>query len=352
MERGDLDLSYLNARIRAWKGELFDKDEYDTLIRLADIESLITHLKDTVYARDIEIAASRYKNEAEVLDGGLRGSLVNTFNRLWSYTPASARTMLQAILSIWEVYNLKAILRARDKGIPPDESISILIPAGEMDETALKELNQQKSIKDILNLLSTWGSPYARPIKAVIKQYMQERRLILIELSLDRFLHEHCLSTVVGNDLNRRIIKHLVKVRIDYINVSTLLKLSGELLHPASANSYFLEGGDIIGRDDFLRLAASKNKKELMQGLIDSIKDRHWKKAIGSIDYDEAFFLEERLEELTKEETCRLSIIEPLSIAVAVCFIYEKIREIKNLRLIVRAKIFNIPAVEVKRFIL
>lgn len=352
MERSGLDLSYLNARIRAWNGEIIDKAQYDELISATDMKGLTTRLKETIYARDIEISAARHKNEADILEGGLRGNLAGIFKRVWIYAPVSAWTILRAVFSIWEVYNVKAIVRARDKGISPDESISILIPAGEMDEAALKELNQQKDIKDILNLLSTWGSPYARPLRGVIQQYMRERHLMVLELALDRFVPEHCLSSAGGHDINKKIVRRFIQERIDSINLSTLLKLSGEGLYPASMNSYFLEGGDRIDRDDFLKLAKGKDRKELLQGLIDSIKDRHWRKIISAIDPDETFFLEEQLEELTRQNMCKLAVIEPLSIALAICFIYKKIREIKNLRLIIRAKVFDMPAIEVKRFII
>ncbi len=352
LERSDLDLSYLNARIRAWKGELLNKEAYDALIGAEDAKGLITRLRETLYDRDMEIAAARYDNEAAVIEGGLRANLSDTFKRLWDYAPVSARGILRAIFSLWEIYNLKAILRARDKGISPDESISILMPAGEMDESALKELNQQKDIADILSLLSTWGSPYVRPIRDAMELYKKERRLIPIELGLDRFVHHHAIISVQGNDINRRIMKRLVKERIDSINISTLLKVSGEGILPNDIGGYFLEGGERINRGDFLKLAGTKDRKGLFQGLADSVKEGKWKKIIGAADPEEAFFIEEKLEGFISGEMCRLSVTEPLSIALAACFIYQKVREIKNLRLIVRAKIFEIPAIEVKRFII
>ena len=347
-----MDLSYLNARIRAWKSELLDKETFDGLIGASDTKGLISRLKETIYARDMEIASARYEGETDILEGGIRANLANTFKRLWDYAPESGRTMLRGVFSIWEAYNLKAILRARDKGVSPDESIFILIPTGDMDEAALKELNQAKDIKDILNLLSTWGSPYARPIRDALERYKKERQLILIEIALDRFVHDYSISSASGDDMHRRIIKHLVKERINSINISTLLKLCGEALSPANIYSYFLEGGSVIDKDNFLKLAESKDKRDLMQRLVDLVKDSRWKKIIRAADPDEAFFLEEQLEEFIKKEICRLSVTEPLSIALAVCFIYKKIREIKNLRLIVRAKVFGIPAIEIKRFIL
>lgn len=347
-----MDLSYLNARIRAWKGNLLTPEAYDGLIAAKGVQSLINRLKQTNYSREIEIAAARYEDAREIVEGGLKGSLAKTFNELWEYAQPEARVLLRAIFSLWEVYNLKAIVRARINGISPDDSISVLMPAGEMDESALKELNQQKDVEEIIKLLYTWGSPYARPIKEVVGQYLKERHLIVIELALDRFAHAQCLSIAAGNDINREIIKRFIRDRIDSINISMLIKLSGEDITAINAVDYFLEGGERIDKNEFLELARSKNKVELLQGLADSIRDNHWKKSMETTEPENAFFVEEQLEELLSRQVCRLAIIEPLSIALALCFIYKKIREIKNLRLILRAKIFDIPPIEVKRFII
>lgn len=347
-----MDLSYLNARIKAWKGECLTQAAYDKLIGAEGIQALLYCLKDTVYARDIEAASARYKNETDIAEGAFRVNLARAFRQLWDYSPEDARILLRAVFSIWEAYDLKAIARARANGISPDDSISVLIPAGEMDESALKELNLQKDIQEAAKLLHTWRSPYATPLKDAIEQYLRERDLIIIELALDRFVHKYCLSAAEGNELNKKIIKRFIIQRIDSINISTLLKLAGEGLSPARAAGYFLEGGERINKDGFLQLSAGKDKKTVLQGLADSVKDSIWKKAIGAADHDEAFFLEEQLEELTRKEMCRLAVIEPLSIALAVCFVYKKIREIKNLRIIAMSKIFDMPSIEVKRFII
>ncbi|MBI5328975.1 MAG: V-type ATPase subunit [Deltaproteobacteria bacterium] len=347
-----VDLSYLNARIRAWKGELLTKEAYDGLIAADGIKSLISRLKETVYVRDIEIASAMYKNERELVVAGLNRNLAKTFKELWSYSSEQTRVLLRAIFSIWEVYNLKTLLRARANGISPDESASILIPAGEMNESALKELNQQKDVFEVVKLLSTWGSQYARPMQRVMKQYMRERHIAVFEFALDRFAASHAFYDTAENDINKKIIEQFIKQRIDCINISTLLKLGDEGVAITDVGDYFLAGGDMIHKGGFLRLSESRNKSELLKGLADLLKDSRWKKLIGSAEPESAFFLEERFEELLRHKVCRLTVVEPLSIALAICFIYKKIREIKNLRVIVRAKIFDVPAIEVKRFIL
>jgi len=347
-----MDLGYLNSRIRAWMGELLQEEFYDGLLHAEDLDALINRLRETVYARDIEIAMSRFKEGREIVEGGLRGNLIRAFSRLWEYAPPPARPLLKAIFSVWEVYNLKAIIRARERGVHPSESISILIPIGEMDESALKELNSQSDVVEILDLLSAWGSPYAKPIKGVLEQYRRERHLLILEIALDRFLHDYCLTIAVEDRINRKIMEGFIRNRIDAVNIATLLKLSGEEFAPHDSILFFIEGGERIDRDSFSRLSGSKDRAGLLEGLRDTIKDERWKRVVGSTDPEEAFLLEERLEDLIEGDVCRLSIIEPSSISLAICFIYRKIREVKNLRLLARGKIFNIPPFELKQYMI
>src|SRR3989338_3670215 len=285
-----MDLGYLNSRIRAWRGSLLDKEDYDSLIGARDIHGMVNYLKDGAYARDMEISAARNTNETDVIEGAIKGNLTRTFKNLWEYAPDEAGVLLKVIFSVWEVYNLKAVLRAKSKGVSPAESMTVLMPSGDMDESALKELNQQKDIFELANLLSTWGSPYAKPVKEGIRQYTRERHLAGIELGLDRFIHDYCLSVAMAaGGINGEIIKRFVRERIDSINISTLIKLSGDGILPANISDYFLEGGEVLDKDRFLMLAISKDTRVLLEGLANAVKDSRWKDAIISLESENIF---------------------------------------------------------------
>lgn len=357
-----MDLSYLNTRIRGWKSKFLSKNQYDELINTGDIKGLINHLRETTYGRDIEIAAARYKTDRDIAEGSLKENLTNILKKLWDCAPDEARNLIRVIYSIWDVYNLKTILRAKNKGISSDDSISILMPAGDLDEGALKELNQQKGIDEVVALLSIWGSPYTKPIKDVMPQYMQEKHIAILELALDRFVYDYGRSIISDRypfnmqiGLNRNIVKQVLIDRIDSINISTLLKLFREKVSAIDIEGYFLEGGKRFDKEDFLRIAKDIDKidiKELLKRIAALVKDSHWKKAIDSMEIEDVFFIEDEFEELSRQYIYRFAIIEPLSIALSVYFIYTKIREIKNLRLIAAAKAFNIPNIEIKRFMI
>ncbi|MBI5287291.1 MAG: V-type ATPase subunit [Deltaproteobacteria bacterium] len=345
-------MDYLNARIRAWRSQLLKKEVYDGLIAEDTLEGLIERLRVTSYARDIEVTRSRLgdKDESEILEGGLKGNLERVFGGLWKDAPPMARELLRVILSSWEVYNIKTVLRGGDKGPPPEEVFSLLLPCGSLDVQALKELNQARDVKSVASLLDTWGSPYTRPIKDNLSRYVKDKELMPIELALDRFLYSNALEMLDGDDLDIRMVRNLIRDRIDLANSLTPLKLAGE--KGVVAESYFIQGGKRLTEDGFLLLSREEKVEGLLEGLASMLKDGAWSGVVKSIEPEDAFLLEERLGDLIQKEFCRMAIVEPLTIALSICFIYKKVREVKNLRLIAKGKAHRIPTFEIRRLII
>lgn len=346
-----MDFGHLNARIRAWRSGLLNKEAYDGLIATDTLEGMVERLKSTPYAPDIEVASSRLGGgrESEVLEEGFKRNLQGILKGLWRYAPSEGRPLLKAILSWWEVYNIKTVLRGRDKGVPLEEVFALLLPCGYLDEMALKELAMARDVRGVAHLLDTWGSPYAKPLREGLQRYMKDKDLMPLEVAIDRFLYEHHIKALEGNGVDVRIVKALMQDRIDLTNISMLLKLAGERGIPPT--SYFIQGGIRLTEDDFQGLARGEGKDGLLRGLAVRLKEEAWRKVVNSIDQEEAFLLEERLEGLIQERFWRRAIVEPLSIALCISYIYEKTREIKNLRLILKGKVYKIPGYEVKRLV-
>jgi len=344
-----MDFGHLNARIRAWRSRLLNKETYDGLIAADTLEGMMDRLKATPYARDIEVASSRLGGgrESEVLEVGFKGNLQGILKGLWRYAPSGAEAFLKAILSWWEVYNIKTVLRGGNKGVPPEEVFALLLPCGHLDEMALKELTIARDVRGVAHLLDTWGSPYAKPLREGLQRYIKDKDLMPLEVAIDRFLYEYHLKVLEGNGVDARIVRALIQDRIDLTNISMLLKLAGEKGIPPT--SYFIHGGIRLTEDDFLLYARGEGKDDLLRGLAERLKDETWRRVANSIDPEEAFLLEERLEGLIQERFWRRAIVEPLSIAMCISYIYEKTREIKNLRLISKGKVYKIPGYEIKR---
>lgn len=347
-----MDLSYFNARVKGLRGRLLRQPDYETFLKVERPEEFLERLKSTGYGPYIETSAVRFARVDDILSAALMSNLSETFGLLWRKAPAEARVLLKAVISIWEVYNLKAIIRGIARGIKREDILNSLVPAGELDQGSIKMLLTSKDINDLIHFLDTWGSPYSRPLKKGMEPYVKYHNIAEMELNLDIFLYRFLFSNIRRMNLDNRIIKELLALRADIQNMMTLLKISGEGYSIEGAADFFVEGGARLRKNDFLKMSEIKKRAELLEALTGHIRDADLKGVLSAADPDELGVLEERFDEAVCRRLARLSVIEPLSIALAASFIYCKVREIKNLRLLARGKVFRMPEIEIKRLLL
>jgi vacuolar-type H+-ATPase subunit C/Vma6 len=347
-----MDLSYLNARVRGWRRVLFKSEDYNSFIGSKSVEDYIDLLKPTVYGPDIAVAGARFERVYDTLSSALRANLSRSFNSLWEKAPLAARPYIKALFSVWEVYNIKALLRGIDRGVPREDVFETLVPAGETDLPALKELVRSKDINDMLGLLRTWGSPYAVPLKEGFPAYKRHHSLFEMELSLDTYFTGFVASAIPLRAVNGRVIRGMLADRVDSLNIMTLLKAAGGGYSEERMEGFFIEGGRRIRWRDFLRLSGIASREELLAALPDAVNDVAWQRILLIAGEEDMDIVEESFEDLHRRALSRHAIKEPLTIALAAAFIYSKIREIKNLRIIARGKLFSIPEDELKRVLI
>ncbi len=347
-----MDLSYFNARIRGLRKGLFKSGEYDVFLEAGSMAAYLDLLKPTVYGPDIGVASARFERPYEVLSSALRSNLARSFTTLWDIAPQGARAWLKALFSTWEVYDIKAVLRGIDKGVAREDIFEALVPAGEMDVAALRELARSRDVTDLLGLLHTWSSPYAAPLKGGLEAYQKHHSLVEMELNLDVFATKFFASTISAGSENGRVITGMLADRVDSRNIMTLMKVVGEGYSKETLDEYFLEGGMRIGKVEFLQLSTLKTREELLTQILGAVKDESWRRILYTAGAEEMDVLEELFENLTARALSRAAIVSPLTIALAAAFIYTKVREAKNLRIIARGKLFSIPSDELKRFLI
>lgn len=347
-----MDLSYYNARIRGMMGRLFRGADYAVLMALEGEGAFADRLRATPYGPRIESAGARFGSYSEVISIALREDFSDAFGEVWTLAPEGARLFLKAIISLWEVNTLKTILRGLARGVRREDIIDALIPAGEFPTGAINAILASKDIPDAVRFLETWGSPYAKPLKAGLKRYARDGSLSEAEINLDRHVFEYLLKALDDGSFNHRVIRGSIVLKIDILNITTLFKIAGENYSEEGAESLFIKGGERLRLKDFLILSSFKDREELLRTLIFYIKDRDLRELLSRSDPYEVPLIEERCEALVEKRFRRFSVVEPLSIALAASFIYRKAREIKNLMLIARAKAFGIPEEVVKRYLI
>lgn len=349
-----MDLSYFNARVRGMRGRLIRKSEYENFASLSTLEQYAERLRATAYGPYVETASGRTEKIDDIIAIAIRSGLAATFADMQDAVPPDARPYLRALMSMWEVYDLKVILRAASRSIKAEEALDTIVPAGEFDSAAIKTLlTSAKDVPDMVGFLETWGSRYAKPLKDGLAAYRKNGSTAAMEHNLDVAGAQCAVAGLDAHSTDGAVICGIVTSRIDAQNIMTLLKLCGceAGTAPASA-ALFLDGGRRLDKKTFLKLLGSKDRDGLIEALEESLDDPAWKAVIAGADAEDMGLLEERLASLEDAYLRRLSVIEPLSIALAASYMQMKTREAKNLRIIARAIAFGMPDEVLKRYII
>ena len=343
-----MDLSYFNSRVRAMMGRLLREGDYGALLNLKEEAQFIESLKATAYGPFLNVAGARFHAPAEVVSSALTQSLADAFERLWKYAPGPARTLLEALVSTWEAYNLKAVIRGLGRGVGREDVRRAFVPAGQFDRGALDTLLSARGMEDMLMILGTWSSPYAGPVREGMDEFLRNGSINAIEINIDLFSYKEALGALKGRSSPVKVIRDILVLKIDIRNVVTLVNIAGQEYTEEGAGGLFVDGGRALSRKAFLDLSAVKEREVLLSKLAEAVSDPLLAEVIASTELSTIGTLEERLAARAEKRLRTLSVVEPLSIAVAASFIFMKVREVKNLSLIDRAVAFGIPAEEIE----
>lgn len=335
------DYSYINARIRGMKGRLFKASEYEELFIMHDLSSVILFLSNSTYSRFILSAEKAGINEIEE---ALRRDLSDTLKKIYNIAEGDIKRLLEILLGRWDVYNVKTILRGRHINRTSEDIMPLLIATGALSESLLKELCLQEDIKGITDLLITWRSPYGYVIQEGIKEYKESNDISSIELRLDKFYYTDSLKRLNKNREADYYVYTMLSYQIDTLNVITSLRILKEERLKIYADEYFIEGGDAFSKELYKKVISEKGLDAGL-GLLNTIKFRRRFKFTKEVFFEITGLpeMERRLEMGILKNAISLSFKDPLNISLIIGYIWKKINEVINLRLILRGKLVEMP---------
>lgn len=335
------DYSYINARIRGMKGRLFKASEYEELFVMHDLSSVILFLSNSAYGRFILGAEKAGINEIEE---ALRRDLSDTLKKIYDIAEGDIKRLLEILFGRWDVYNIKTILRGRHINMTSEDIMPLLIATGALSESLLKELCLQEDIKGIADALITWRSPYGYAIQEGIKEYRESNDISSIELRLDKSYFDDSLKKLNKKREADYYVYSMLSYQIDMLNIVSSLRMLKDERLKIFADEYFIEGGEAFSKELYKKVM---NEKGLEAGLrlLNTIRFRQKFKFTK-----EAFFeiadlpeMERRLEMGILKNAISISLKDPLNISLIIGYIWKKINEVINLRLILRGKLVEMP---------
>ncbi len=331
------------------KSRLLPPSAFEALINRPDLVSIITELEKTAYREELEKAGLQNEGILQV-EAALRKDLAIRFRKIQKLFQREENDVhLKLILHRWDVQNIKTILRGKHTQALPDEILSCLIPAGELDEAALIELSRQPDIKSVIDLLATWRIEYYIPLIRQFKEFTEKRDMSVLEYALDKFYYEHALAVVKkGESDDDRVIKEFLITEIDITNLKTILKVIWDKMEPTEAEQFLIKGSVRFGQEKLSSLIragtienAVRQLKDTPYQFLSNVPEQYV--STGKISE-----FEKELDRYLIKRGIRHFLGDPLGIALGLGYIWAKVNEVTNIRIIARGKAGEVSDKEIR----
>jgi len=318
-----------NSKVRARKGKLFDEKQFTEILEADDINDIINYLRGfPEYLEHLE----NYSVEKS-----LDIKLAQTYVLLSKIVPDDIGKAFAVLAKKPDIDNIKSLLAAKEANLTKDETLNLLIPVGKSYDL-LEQLVDANTVEDIVARLD--GTEYGPVLEGSLSQYEEKEMILPLEFALDKYYMERLLlASHVPDDENKNILHSYVGSKVDITNLKLLVRGKADGLDYEDISPYLVKNGYQIKEWKLKDLMEAESITTLINGLegTDYYSTLNESIAIFNESGSVSVF-ENALDEYLIDYANDLSLKKPLGIGPIIGYLNEKEKEIKNLKIVVRAK--------------
>jgi vacuolar-type H+-ATPase subunit C/Vma6 len=243
------------------------------------------------------------------------------------------RKLWRAFLAFEDAAAIKTVLRGLAAGERPETIASLALPTPSIPQDALRELAAEGTVEGAIARLAARPTTLGLALASALPDFRKHPVMLRLEVPLDRAVFAEALAAAKGHSEDGRILRGLVRARADLTNVATLLKLAG-------APELFIEGGALLAREQFARLAGLRALA--LHEALAVWGERYFGKNAGA-ELAAPWRADRLLERALQRAMRRWARTCPLSIAVPIAFVLDRRSEARRVRLLLRAEEFGLP---------
>ena len=337
------DYDYLNARVRGMSSRLLDRSTFEDLLQSRGEDVLLDVLMELPYGEELrDVLGGGFRLEA--VEDALRRNLSATVHRLLSLAPERPRELLAVQVNRWDVQNVITILRGKLHASAYDEIMSSMVPAGQFGVAQLEELVSEEEAADVADALTTWNYEFSFPIRRSIRENIGGGDIVRLETLLLTEYFQWAFSRLSPEDENEAILRKHLQLQTDLINVvGSLHMVSMRERHEAASPRERIPGGLLSGRvlDEIEGQPNVAMALEILEGTYFAPAVERGILIFGQTNQLSDF--ERFIETVVMDKGMRLFRGEPFSIAVPLGYLWRKVNEYINLRLILRGLFYEVP---------
>ncbi|MFX0211257.1 MAG: V-type ATPase subunit [Candidatus Hodarchaeota archaeon] len=216
--------SFVNARIKARKGQLFTAAEYEQLLSVSLPEGL-NYLRDKPRYLEaltgLDLKSSDFPMKLERL---LNENIHKEINILINDTPKKARRLIEFYFKKYYIDALKQIIRwTHKKELRPVSLEDFFILTTE-EKTELSIILESESIIDLVhNLQTPW---VVEALDSVLHKYEKQKNVLILENALDHSYYRHLWNHIIPSQdkRDRKVAEKIIGTMIDLININIVLR--------------------------------------------------------------------------------------------------------------------------------
>ncbi len=345
------DYAYIHTRIRSMEGDLLTADQLRGLLSFRELPAAVMYLKKTPYR--LYFSEGIEGSLIDRIDTALRTAISSTIQKIYKIFKGEDILLLEILLGRWDVFNIKTLVRGKLHNVVPQEVLSSTIPAGRLDEGTLKEIYKQPSVQAMVDMLFTIGFTYAAPLRRL--GYFQEGDLFKGEMELERAFFGHLLRRLKVYDkkgINRAMVEDTIERLIDRYNLMAAVKVAESGIQGIAvdeAETWFIEGGKVIRPELYKKILRGSDLSQSISMIDHAAWKSHWDQFYARTRITDPLLRIERwLDYEMLTYVIRLPRKDPLNMGLVISYLWRKINEVMNLRILLRGIHYNLPQGEIE----
>ncbi len=323
---------YTYARTSVMKAALLKKQDYLKLLKM-DISEATQFLESTQYKREIDELAVNFKG-IELIETALNRNLSNTSIKLRRISPEKLRKLLDTYLARRDIYNIKTILRA--KYTNNEKNIQQLLQPYMITQEKLNNLIKKQTPEEVLK---DSGMLTPTELKKAIEKLKETKMLVDIENILDQHYYGMMLQVAAGLNSRVTLFKNFLETEIDIINIINIFRFKREGMDKKDIKKHL-----IPTKKQLIKKLAESSQDDL-SGILESSSYGEISKR-GLAEYKQnntLIYLEIDLYKHLLKQALQLSGKRPLKADAILGYMFAKEIEVRNLKLLFKAKQLGLP---------
>ncbi len=345
---------YANARVHGLYSNFLTSSQMEEIINSRSVASIAEILGRTSYKKELIDLSLKFRGE-ELIELALSKNFANFAHTLLALTPNQSKHIVDAIISRWDVHNLKTIILARKQSKKYEDVAPYLMLAGTLTKEQLKGLLEANNSEDFYSKLrlTQFGSGVltmpATDANGSVRQMILSMGQAHIALEpilaiLDVYAY-HLIDDVAK--MSHREAKEVAPILARYAdekNLSTVLRLAQVGESEQKMLRYLVPGG-CVSESKWRHVFELKQPSLMLSKLsrclpISSLTKYEKTKKISDIEVE------------LSHDTAKKGIMQfrnaQLSLGVIVGALLLKEQEVANIRKIVRSKALGLSNEEIR----